>query len=155
MDEISQRILATYTQLERDSLDLDTLFEFVGGNLPARREAVLDTVSSLVKKRLLMKEGGGDFYRRTVEGRLAVAGPTEITLYTREGCHLCEEAKTIIGPLLSEFGTTLREVDIDEDPALHDCYTNDVPVVFLGPQVVAHHRVDSMRLRALLEHAKR
>jgi glutaredoxin len=155
MEAISRRILSLFDQLERDSLDLHTLFEFVGGNPPGEREAVLDAVSKLSKEGLLHEDGGGDFYRRTEDGRLAVVGPREITLYAREGCHLCEEARTQIAPLLAEFGATLREVDIDDDPILHDRYTNDVPVIFLGPRMVAQHRLDPARLRGQLEEAKK
>ena len=122
MDPIQQRVLSLYDQLERDSLDLHTMFEFVGGNDPKQREAVLDAVSTLVKSGLL-HEGESDFYARTEDGRLAIVNPREITLYTREGCTLCEEARVALTPLAREFGTTLREVDIDDDPdsarALH------------------------------------
>jgi glutaredoxin len=154
METIARRVLSVYDQLERDSLDLHTLFEFAGGNDPKQRESVLDAVSELVKNRLL-REGESDFFRRTEEGRLAVVDPREITLYTREGCRLCEEARVRITPLLREFGATLREVDIDDDPVLHDRYTNDVPVIFLGAQMVGQHRVDLARLRQQLERAKK
>jgi glutaredoxin len=154
MKAVAQRILATFDQLQRVSLDLHTLFEFVGGNPPEQREAVLDAVSEMAKAGLL-RDDGADFYSRTEAGRLAVAGPREITLYTRAGCHLCEEAKAAIAPLLSRFGATLREVDIDQDPILRDRYTNDVPVVFIGSRFFAKHRVDADRLRRELEAAPR
>jgi glutaredoxin len=154
MDPIAQRVLSLYDQLERDSLDLHTMFEFVGGNDPKQREAVLDAVSELVKSGLL-REGESDFYVRTEDGRLAIVNPREITLYTREGCTLCEEARIDIMPLAREFGATLREVDIDDDPILHDRYTNDVPVIFLGSQFVAQHRVNVAQLRRQLEQVPR
>lgn len=154
MNAIAQQILSTFDQLERDSLDLHTMFEFVGGNDPKQREAVLDAVSELVKSGLL-REGESDFYQRTEDGRLAVVNPREITLYTREGCHLCDEARVAIIPLLREFGATLREVDIDDDAVLHDRYTNDVPVIFLGSQIVGQHRADLARLRKQLELLKK
>jgi glutaredoxin len=154
MDTISRRILETYDQLERESLDLHTLFEFVGGNPAAEREAVLDAVTRLGVQGYLREAGGSDFYQRTEDGRLAVVGPRVITLYTREGCHLCEEAREQILPLIGEFGATLREVDIDDDPELHDKYTNDVPVIFVGSQMVVQHRLDTDRLRRMLEAAK-
>jgi glutaredoxin len=153
MESTARRILATFDQIERDSLDLHTLFEFVGGNAPAEREAVLDAVTDLVKQGLLKPQGGGDFYQRTEDGRLAIAGPLDITMYMREGCHLCEEAKTTMAPLLAEFGAKLHEVDIDDDPILLDRYTNDVPVIFVGSQFFAQHRVDLARLRRQLEDA--
>lgn len=73
-----------------------------------------------------------------------------VTLYTRAGCHLCEEAKAQITPLLREFGAELREVDIDADPSLHAKYDYEVPVIFLGEQKVAKHRVDLAQLRRQL-----
>lgn len=154
MNAIAKQILSTFDQLERDSLDLHTLFEFVGGNDPKQREAVLDAVSELAKRGML-REDESDFYQRTEDGRLSVASPLEITLYTREGCHLCDEARVAIAPLLREFGATLREVDIDDDPVLHDRYTNDVPVIFLGAQIVGQHRADLARLRKQLELLKK
>jgi glutaredoxin len=155
MEATWRRILGLYDQLERDSIDLHTLFEFVGGNPPAAREAVLDAVAALLKQGLLAEDRGGDFYRRTEEGRLAIMGPRDITLYTREGCHLCDEARAQILPRLAEFKAQLHEVDIDDDPALHDRYTNDVPVILVGRKLVAQHRLDVRRLRRELQETGR
>ena len=154
MPTIAQRILSTFDQLERPTLDLHTLFEFVGGNVPGDREAVLDAVTNLVKEGLLISEGGGDFYRRTEEGRLALAAPRDVTLYMREGCHLCEEAKAAMAPVLAALGARLQEVDIDDDPILLARYSNDVPVIFIGAQFFSQHRVDAARLRRHLESLK-
>jgi len=154
LDPIARRILQLFDQLERDSVDLHTLFEFVGGNPPAAREAVLDNVAELVKTGLLRESQRSDFYERTEDGHLAVVSPKTITLYTRGGCHLCDQAKSQILSLLSEFGATLREVDIDDDTLIHDRYTNDVPVIFLGSQMIAQHRLDPARLRHLLAQVK-
>jgi len=155
MEATAVRILELFDQLERDSLDLHTFLEFVGGNPPAARQAVLDTVSEMVKQGLLRESARSDFYERTENGRLEVVSPREITLYTREGCHLCEEAKAAILPMVSEFGATLREMDIDDDPVLHDRYTNDVPVILLGSKMVAQHRLDPAQLRRQLQLLKK
>ena len=88
------------------------------------------------------------------DARLAAAGQREVTLYTRPGCHLCEEAKAAMTPLLREFGATLREVNIDEDAALRERYGWDVPVIFLGARKVAKHRVDLEQFRRQLHEAK-
>ena len=154
MQTVAQRILSTFDQLERSSLDLHTLFEFAGGNVPGEREAVLDAVTDLVERGLLTPDGGSDFYRRSEEGRLALAAPREVTMYMREGCHLCEEAKSAMAPVLAAFGARLQEVDIDDDPALHARYSNDVPVIFVGAQFFTQHRVDAARLRRHLENIK-
>jgi glutaredoxin len=87
------------------------------------------------------------------EERLARAGPRDVTLYTRPGCHLCEEAKAAMAPLLEEFGATLREVNVEEDPVLRERYGDDVPVIFLGARKAAKHRVDVKQFRRQLAEA--
>ena len=61
---------------------------------------------------------------------MAAAGPREVTLYTRPGCHLCEEAKTAIVPLLREFAAALREVNIEKDAVLEERYGLEHPSDF-------------------------
>jgi glutaredoxin len=95
----------------------------------------------------------GDPATSPEDARLAAAGPLDVTLYTRPGCHLCEEAKAQIAPLLSQAGAALREVDIDADPILRARYGYDVPVFFLGRRKVAKHRVDLRQFRRQLEEA--
>jgi glutaredoxin len=87
------------------------------------------------------------------EARLAGCGPRDVTLYSRPGCHLCEEAKSAIAPLLREFGATLREVNIDEDVALKELYGWDIPVILVGRHKAAKHRVDVAQFRRQLEEA--
>jgi glutaredoxin len=87
--------------------------------------------------------------------RLAAAGPLDVTLYTRPGCHLCEEAKAVMAPLLAEFGARLREVNIDDDAVLRARYDHDVPVIFLGARKVAKHRVVAAQFRRQLEESGR
>lgn len=87
------------------------------------------------------------------EAKLGHSGPRDVTLYTRPGCHLCEEAKAAIAPLLREFGAVLREVNIDEDAVLKERYGWDVPVIFIGARKAAKHRVDLGQFRRQLEEA--
>jgi glutaredoxin len=85
--------------------------------------------------------------------RLASSGSRVVTLYTRPGCHLCEEAKALIAPMLGEFGATLREVNIDEDAVLRQRYGLDIPVIFIGARKAAKHRVDPAKFRRQLRDA--
>lgn len=87
------------------------------------------------------------------DARLAACGPRGVTLYSRPGCHLCEEAKAAIAPLLQEFGAVLREVNIDEDAVLRERYGWDIPVIFIGAHKAAKHRVDLVQFRRQLEEA--
>jgi len=79
----------------------------------------------------------------------------EVTLYTRPGCHLCDEAKLQMAPALAEFGARLREVNIDADPELRELYNLDVPVIFLADRKIAKHRVDPGQFRRQLAEARR
>lgn len=85
---------------------------------------------------------------------MASAHPLEVTLYTRPGCHLCEDAKAVIQPLLQEFGAPLREVNIDEDEELAKIYGWDIPVIFIGAHKAAKHRVDPRQFRRQLDEAR-
>jgi glutaredoxin len=84
---------------------------------------------------------------------LAACAPRDVTFYTRPGCHLCDEAKSAIAPLLREFGVTLREVNIDDDPVLKERYGLDIPVIFIGQRKAAKHRVDPKQFRRQLQGA--
>jgi glutaredoxin len=85
--------------------------------------------------------------------RLSRAGPRDVTLYTRPGCHLCEEMKAAIAPLLREFGAALREINVDDDPVLRGRYGSDVPVIFLGARKAAKHRVNLAQFHRQLRDA--
>lgn len=88
------------------------------------------------------------------DARLAAAGPREVTLYTRPGCHLCKDAKEAILPVLHEFGAELREVNIEEDAVLEGRYGLDIPVIFIGARKAAKHRVDIKQFRRQLEESR-
>lgn len=152
MDEIAQRILAAFDGLGRTSLDAAGLMAFLGDDSAQLRAAVFDALPELANAGLLRDEAAG-FYSRTEDGRLAVASPHAITLYTRAQCHLCEEAKSVIAPVAAQFGASVHEVDIDADPLLRERYTNDVPMIFVGPRFFAKYRVDAERLRRALQNS--
>ena len=85
---------------------------------------------------------------------MAAAGPREVTLYTRPGCHLCDEAKAAIAPLLREFALVLREVNIDKDAVLEERYGWDIPVIYIGARKAAKHRIDVEQFRRQLRESK-
>jgi glutaredoxin len=117
------------------------------------RAAVGNAVAQLLARGWLRATEQPDTYARTEDGRLQLAGPRDVTIYSRPGCHLCEEAKTQIAPLLAEFSARLTEIDIDRDPDLRARYDYDVPVIFLGSRKAAKHRVDLVQFRRQLVQA--
>jgi len=56
---------------------------------------------------------------------------TTITLVTGSRCHLCEQAKAVLYPLLSARNIQLTERSIEEDQALRDLYALRIPVLLL------------------------
>jgi 4a-hydroxytetrahydrobiopterin dehydratase len=64
----------------------------------------------------------------------------DVTVYTRRNCPLCEKAKEAMRA--SGVPLRIRDVDIDEDPALRERYTDDVPVIELDGREVFRHRID-------------
>lgn len=59
-----------------------------------------------------------------------------VTLYTRPGCHLCEQAKSDLASLQEQYPHHLVEIDIESDPALLKKYLVEIPVVEVGPYVL-------------------
>ena len=58
----------------------------------------------------------------------------QLIIYTGPNCHLCEQAKTMLYPLLSERGLALVEVDIHTDAELQQKYGIRIPVVLANGQ---------------------
>lgn len=52
-----------------------------------------------------------------------------VTLYTRRGCHLCEDAEAVLERARATVAFELRTVDVDTDPELARRYGVRVPVV--------------------------
>ena len=73
-----------------------------------------------------------------------------VTLYSRAGCHLCDEARRVVSAVCDELGEAFVEVDIDEDPALRERFTEEVPVTFVDGRQHDFWRVDPARLTAAL-----
>ena len=67
-------------------------------------------------------------------------------VYTRMGCHLCDEAIAI----LRKNGLAVEEVDIDDDPDLHSRYDQCVPVVVIDGKERFRGRIDEVLLRRIL-----
>src|ERR1700687_3864425 len=141
MDEREWKILTAFDRPGARTLSLADFGE---------PSAVRNTVAQLFERGWLRATQKPDTYARTEDGRLQLAGPRDVTIYSRPGCHLCEEAKTQLAPLLQEFGARLTEINIDEDLQLRARYDFDVPVIFLGARKAAKHRVDLVQFRRQL-----
>ena len=70
----------------------------------------------------------------------------QVILYTRDGCHLCDDAHD----LLRRYGLRPQLVDIDADPQLRERYHALVPVVEIDGRERFRGRVNEILLRRLL-----
>jgi len=76
-----------------------------------------------------------------------------VTLYTRPGCHLCDDARAAILRVRERADFTITEVDIESDDALHRAYLERIPVVELDGEELFEHFVDEAALAARLRDA--
>ena len=70
----------------------------------------------------------------------------EVVLYTRSGCCLCDDAKEALKAARARVRFTVREVDIDSDPALYEAHRYDVPVIEIDGRRAFKHRVTPRQL---------
>ena len=74
-------------------------------------------------------------------------------LYARPGCHLCDEARELVLPLVREAGDIrLDEVDIDADERLLSRFLERIPVLELDGRIIGELQPDTAALRAALLH---
>jgi glutaredoxin len=69
-----------------------------------------------------------------------------VTLYSRPGCHLCDEAREVLERVRARAPFTLQEVDIETDDALHARYLERIPVVALDGEELFDYFVDETAL---------
>jgi len=74
-----------------------------------------------------------------------------VTLYTRTGCCLCEDAKRVLHSARERAGFDFREVDIDADAELRRLYNDEVPVVAINGRKAFKYKVTEQELLKKLE----
>lgn len=86
---------------------------------------------------------------------------TALTLLTKPGCHLCDDARDVVTAVVAEVlevrradasaaGISVTELSILDDPALADRYAEEIPVLLIDGTVHNIWRIDPERLRAAL-----
>ncbi|PYS45826.1 MAG: thioredoxin family protein [Acidobacteria bacterium] len=75
----------------------------------------------------------------------------QVILYTRPGCHLCEEAKQQMRAADCEDDYILEEVDIDDDAHLKERYGWEIPVIFINNVKAFKYRLTAEEFKAKLK----
>ena len=65
----------------------------------------------------------------------------KVVIYSRPGCHLCDEAKQIIAAAGRADEYTLDEINIESAPDLIKRYQNDIPVITINGIEMFKHRL--------------
>ena len=78
-----------------------------------------------------------------------------LTLYSKPGCHLCDEMKSLVHRVMAlQAGVrdmNLDVVDISTDPDLGDRYGLEIPVLLIDGKKVAKYRISEEDLRRMVE----
>ncbi|MBI1789249.1 MAG: glutaredoxin family protein [Acidobacteria bacterium] len=69
-----------------------------------------------------------------------------VTLYTRKGCHLCDEARMAIAAAGRRARFDRQEFDIDADPRLRQLYDEEVPVILIDGRKAFKYRLTAEEL---------
>ncbi len=73
-----------------------------------------------------------------------------LTVYSKPGCHLCEEALRTLTHLQAQTPFTLEEINIEDDPALFAEYGEQIPVILFNSKFLSEYTVEEDQLRQLL-----
>lgn len=73
-----------------------------------------------------------------------------VTLYSKPGCHLCDDARAVVEAVCADLGETYDEVDITTSPELLARFGEEIPVTFVDGAQHDFWRVSADRLRAAL-----
>ena len=76
---------------------------------------------------------------------------TTVTIYSRHGCHLCEDAESTLESLREELDFEIEVIYIEDDAELIRLYSDQVPVIHIDGQHHDFYKVDPTRFRSSLE----
>ncbi len=70
----------------------------------------------------------------------------EIKIYSRPGCHLCDEAKEVIERVQRRVALQIEVINIEDDPELENAYGTEIPVVWINGVKAFKYRIDEAEL---------
>ena len=73
-----------------------------------------------------------------------------VQIYSRPGCHLCDEMKTVVFRVARTIPLTVQEIDISGDRHLETSYGLEVPVLMIDGRKAAKFRITDEELRRIL-----
>jgi thiol-disulfide isomerase/thioredoxin len=74
-----------------------------------------------------------------------------LTLYSRPGCHLCDEMKAAVARVAQTLPVHVEEIDISNDADLEQRYGLEIPVLLVGGKKAAKYRIRDDELRRIVQ----
>ena len=65
-----------------------------------------------------------------------------VDMYSRPGCHLCDDAKVVIQRVQRRYPFTFTVINVETDPALEKAYGMEIPVILINGNKAFKYRVD-------------
>ena len=75
----------------------------------------------------------------------------QVTIYSRPGCHLCDEMKAVVHRVARSIPFSLEEVDISGHAELEALYGLEIPVLAINGKKAAKYRVTEGDLLRILD----
>ena len=76
--------------------------------------------------------------------------PIRIEIYSRPGCHLCDQAKAVIEAYRSRYSLELETINVESSVELEKRYGMDIPVVVINGTEAFRHHVNAAELERKL-----
>ena len=75
---------------------------------------------------------------------------TQLKVYIRQGCHLCDDLLAQLQQLKSEYSFEFQTIDVDSHPELVKQHGTKVPIVMFGDREICHYFLDQASLIEIL-----
>ena len=75
-----------------------------------------------------------------------MSDPIHVDIYSRPGCHLCDEAKEVVERVRKRHAFSLRIVNIETDPDLESAYGTEIPIITINGNKAFKYHVDEAEL---------
>lgn len=72
--------------------------------------------------------------------------PAQLSLYSRHGCHLCEDMEQAVSELATELNFITEIIPIDNNAELEQAYGHRVPVLMMGDNMICEYFLDKAAL---------
>jgi glutaredoxin len=82
-------------------------------------------------------------------------GPVRLTLYSKPGCHLCEDARTMLEHLAQRYRLVIDEIDIRADPQTFRAYDIRIPVIVFDEGTTLEAPIKEREIRDAVKRAAR